>query len=74
MKEKLHDFLREIRFLFKILSWKEYWIIVSVPLSIFGVWIIFWLTLYLPVLLRFIIMWGIIIGLAFLSPRLSKRQ
>jgi len=74
MKEKLQALLEDLLLLLKILTWEEYWFVVCVPLSIFGIWLIFWLALYLPIYLRVVVMWGIIIGLALLSPRLSKRD
>lgn len=69
IKDTLYGLLENIQFLSKILRWREYWMVVSVPLGIFGVWMLFCLTFYLPSPWNAIVMWSIIIGLAIASPK-----
>jgi len=69
MKESFESFIENVQLLLKILRWKEYWTTVAVSLSIFGIWLIFWLSMYLPSPWNTVLMWGVIIGLALVSPR-----
>jgi hydrogenase/urease accessory protein HupE len=69
MKEEISGLIENIQFLSKLLRWREYWTVILVSLSIFGFWIIFCLTFYLPSPWNAIAMWGIIIGLALASPK-----
>jgi len=68
MKGKLLELLDSIRFFLKILTWREYWIVIVAVLGVVAVWVIFWLALSLPNPWRSIIMYGTIFGLAVLSP------
>lgn len=68
MRRKLLELLDSISFFLKILGWREYWTVMAVVLGVFAVWVIFWLALSLPNPWRSIIVYGIIFGLAALSP------
>lgn len=69
MKESFESFIEDVQLLLKILRWTEYWTAVAVSLGIFGVWLIFWLSMYLPSPWNAILMWGVIIGLALAVPK-----
>jgi hypothetical protein len=52
--------------LLKIYTWKEFWILVSVPFAIMGVWFLFYLLLCIPVIIiRAIGIWSLIFILTF---------
>lgn len=52
--------------LFKIYTWKEFWILMSVPGAIMGIWFLFYLLLCIPVtIIRAIGIWSLIFILTF---------
>jgi len=69
MKKLFEVFLEDLRLLSNILRWKEYWMVVGVSLSILGVWLLFWVSLYLQTPWNAVFMWGVIIALALIAPR-----
>ena len=69
MKGKLLKLLDTPRFFLKILRWREYWIVMAAAVGVVAVWGTFCLALSLPNPWRSIIMYGMIFGLAVLSPR-----
>jgi len=64
VKEKLLEFLDDLKFFLRILRWREYWIVIGVVLGVLGVWLVFWVALTLENPWRSIIMWGMLLGLA----------
>jgi hypothetical protein len=52
--------------LLRIYTWKEFWILMSVPAAIMGVWFLFFLLLIIPVaIIRAIGIWSLIFILTF---------
>jgi hypothetical protein len=47
--------------LLNIYTWKEFWIVISVPVAITGIWLLFYLLLSIPVtIIRVISIWSLI--------------
>jgi len=69
MKGKLLELLDAIRFFLRILRWREYWIVMAAVVGVVAFWGIFCLALYLSNPWRSIVIYGMIFGLAVLSPR-----
>jgi len=57
-------FFRWLRELFEVCTWKEYWMVVSIPASIAGFWFIFSVFLSIQnVVLRAAAIWSLILTL-----------
>ncbi|MDH5483366.1 MAG: hypothetical protein OEY22_10915 [Candidatus Bathyarchaeota archaeon] len=69
MGKIMEGFLDDIKFFLRILRWKEYWTVIAVLLGVLGVWLVFMLALSLANPWRSIIVWGLIFGLAALTPK-----
>lgn len=69
MRKALGDLLDVFKDLLKILSWFETWVPSLVALGIVGFWFLFAFALSLPNPWRFILLWGMIFGLAILAPK-----
>jgi len=64
----IRDFIQGIRFMMKILSWRETWIPTLVMSGVVGFWLVFAFAHSLPNPWRAITIWGLIVGLVILSP------
>jgi len=52
--------------LLTIYSWKEFWIVMSVPTSVVGFWFLFCFLLAIPNdIVRAVVIWSLIFGLTF---------
>jgi uncharacterized BrkB/YihY/UPF0761 family membrane protein len=69
MRDKLLEFLDDLKFFLRILTWREYWTVIGVVLGVVGIWLLFYVALTLDNPWRSIIMWGLLLGLAAFSTR-----
>lgn len=69
MKERLINFLRDLKFFLSIYTWLEIWVLVGFAISATGIWLVIAMALNLPNPLRSVVIWAIILGFAILVPR-----
>ena len=52
--------------LLEIYTWKEFWMVMSVPIGIVGIWVLFYFFLTIPIgVIRFVTIWALILALTY---------